>query len=137
MVRKVISVALWTLAAAVGFHFVFTPFYDGVLDIALVWEVLNWFMAAGILVVAVIQFNRQRGAQGHSRAEPLGREYLAANAAFYASAVLALLFFWNWIDALTGTGPQSDTRLVWWAFIDSLFVLVLGATGCYLWGDDS
>ena len=43
-------------------------------------------------------------------------------------------FFWNWFDDLTvADGAQSDTRLVLWAFIDPLYVLVACVTSCTLW----
>ncbi len=133
-ISKIVAVLFWLLAAAVALHFIFTPFYDAVLDVAQVWKILNWPMAVGVVVALIVQCYRKRALGSRTADGPITREYLDINIAFYASLVLTLWFFWNWFDALTtGTGPQSDTRLVFWAFVDPMFVLISGVTGCYLW----
>ncbi len=134
IIRKLLAVALWVLAAVVGVHFVFTPVYDHVLNIGQAWEILGWFMIVGIVAVLVVQCTRKRGSGSHLDDAPVGREDLAASVAFYASVLLAIWFLWNLIDSIAiGTGSQDDNHLLIWAFIHPLFIMVLGATGGYLW----
>ena len=53
---------------------------------------------------------------------------LEVNAISYASVVLGLWFFWNWFGNLMSR-PEPSL----WAFIDPLFVVVVGACGIRLW----
>ena len=60
---------------------------------------------------------------------------LGAYMLFYATAVLALWFFHNWIDLLTLTEGKSVSvyNNVIWKFIGVVFPLTIGTTGCILW----
>ena len=64
----------------------------------------------------------------------LSRRYLETYAGFIVTVFLALWFFWNWGDEfITSSGNESDVNLLIWAFINPLFVVVTGLTGCRLW----
>ncbi len=122
--KKPLSVILGLIAAAVLFHFVFTPFYEGSVDAGSIWTVLNWFMALGVVIALAVTYIDRRGAgAGHG-----ANAYICANVAFYAAGVLAVLFFWNWFDSLTiGEEGQSQTRRVFWPVIDVWFIMLMGS----------
>ena len=133
--KKPLSVILGLIAAAVLFHFVFTPFYEGSVDAGSIWTVLNWSMALSVVIALAVTYIDKRGAgTGGSDATA----YVCANVAFYAAAVLALLFFWNWFDSLTiGEEGQSQTRRVFWPVINVWFIMLMGRVSARLWRESA
>ena len=132
--RKPLAVILGLTALAVLLHFVLSPFYDDVVESGDVWNVLNWFMAFGVIVALVLTYLAKRD---------VGREddtntYIRGNVGFYAAAALAVLFFWNWFDDMTaGEAGQSQTRLFFWVVINTLFVILVTKVSIHLWRDVS
>ena len=122
------------MAVAVLFHFVLSPFYEDALDSLSVWHVLNWFMAAGVLIALAVTYLHKRGTGPDADTNT----FVCVNVAFYAAATLAILFFWNWFDDLTvGEEGQSQTRRFFWVFTNTLFVILLGALSAHLWKDNA
>ncbi len=132
--RKLLAVLLGAIALVVAVHFVASPFYEEWVDAGLVWDVVNWFMAVAVMVALVVHFIR-KAVLGRRQADgAVTLEYLEINLLFYATVLLALWFFWNWVDNLTvGADPQGDTHLLIWALVDPLFVLIVGVTARRLW----
>ena len=131
---KMAAVYFWLSATAIALHFVFTPLYDDVMDIGEMWGALNIVMAIGVLGALAIHLYRKRVHDRQGGDGDITREYLETNLLVYLSVALTLWFFWNWIDDLTIYPDAQDTvRLVLWSFINPLFVIIAGVTGCYLW----
>ena len=134
IVKKIVAIYLVVLAALVGVHFIFGPLYQDTLDSVDGWRVLNWFMAVGVLVLWVFHYLRKREHDADSSDGPVTRRYLEVNFALYASLLIGILFFWNWIDVLVQAPEvQSDTRLIFWGYIDSALAVLLGVSGCQMW----
>ena len=134
VLKKPISVLLGLMAAAVLLHFVLSPFYEDALDPLSVWHVLNWIMALGVLIALLVTYTHKRGTGPDADTNA----FICVNVAFYAAAVLAILFFWNWFDDLTvGEEGQSQTRRFFWVFINTLFVILLGTLSAHLWKDNA
>ncbi len=130
MLRKPLSLILGLIAIAVLVHFVLSPFYEDSLDVDSVWTVLNWFMAFGIVVTLAATYVHKRGLETDGSGT---NTYIWVNLVFYAAAVLAILFFWNWFDDLTvGEDGQSQTRLIFWVVIDVLFIMLMGTVSAHL-----
>lgn len=127
--RKPLAIILGLTALAVLFHFVLSPFYEDVIESHEIWNVLNWFMAFGVIVVLVVTYLAKKD---------VGREddtntYLRVNAGFYAAAALVILFFWNWFNELVvGEGSGS-----YWPLIDALYVILVTRVSIHLWRDSS
>ena len=133
MVRKLVGVVIGATAFAVALHFIFSAFYEDAVDVDQIWTVLNWFMAFGVLVAVTVWYLRKRAMDGRG-GDGITREYLEVNLVLYVTAFLSIWFFWNWFDDLTvADGVQSETRLIFWGFIDPLYVLVACVTSCTLW----
>lgn len=131
---KMTAVYFWLSATAIALHFVFTPLYDDVMDIGEMWGALNIVMAVAALGALAIHLYRKRVLDSQEGDGGITRQYLETNLMVYLSVALTLSFFWNWIDDLTIYPAAQDTvRLVLWSFINPLFVVVAGVTGCYLW----
>ena len=109
-IRKPLSVVLGLMAAVVLFHFVLNPFYEDAVDPISVWHVLNWMMAVGVIITLVLTYVRRE----RLGADDAATMHICVNVAFYAAAVLAILFFWNWFDDLTaGRGrAERNTRVL-------------------------
>ena len=129
--KRPFALLLGLMAVAVLLHFVFTPFYEDIVDTLFIWHILNWFMAVGIVLTLAITCagKRKTGSQDRD-----ANDYLCVTVAFYAAAVLAVLFFWNWFDDLTaGEDGQSQTRRNYWVVINTLFIVLLGTVSAHLW----
>ena len=114
------------LAVAVGVHFIITPLYHpGGDEPFTAWEIMNWFMAVSVVIVLVGSFMRKRRMDA---GEADTRQSLEVNIVFYAALGLFLWYFWNWFGVFSG---QDNGTL--WAFIDPLFVLVVGPAGLRMW----
>ncbi|MCY3914108.1 MAG: hypothetical protein OXG43_12825 [Chloroflexi bacterium] len=114
------------MALAVGVHFIITPLYHpGGDEPFTAWLVMNWFMAVSVVIVLLGSFARKRRMDAE---EADARTSLEVNIVFYAALGLFLWFFWNWFGALTDQGNGTL-----WAFIDPLFVLVVGPAGLRMW----
>ena len=123
---RIVAAYQVVLAVAVGVHFIITPLYHpGGDEPFTAWEIMNWFMAVSVVIVLVGSFMRKRRMDAE---EADTRQSLEVNIVFYAALGLFLWYFWNWFGALTG---QADGTL--WAFIDPLFVLVVGPAGLRMW----
>ena len=132
--RTLVAAGLMLVSVVVAAHFILSPFYQDTMDIDRMWFVLNWFMAVAVVIALIVNYHRFKATGGDSGDGPVDRQYLRVSVALFASLTLVIWFFWNWFDDLTvASGSQSDTRLVMWAFIDPLFVLVTGATGLHVW----
>ena len=133
--KKVLALILSLIAIAVLFQLIFSPFYPDTVDTDVVWNALNWLIAFGVAAALIATYLRKRVLSAYGGN---GREHIFANTAFYAAAVLAIWFFWNWFDDLTvGEEGQSQVRLIFWAFINPLFIILMGTVSARLWRDAS
>ena len=130
--RRPLALVLGLMSVVVLFHFLFNPFYEDTLDSGSIWQVLNWVMAVGIIITLALTYARKR----EGGADDDTNTYICVNVAFYAAAVLAILFFWNWFDSLTaGEDGQSPTRGYYWVIVNTLFIVLLGTVSAHLWKD--
>ena len=132
--RKPLAIVLGLTAFAVLFHFVLSPFYKDVIESHDVWNILNWFMAFGVIVVLVVTYLAKK---------EVGREsdtnsYIRANVAFYAAAALAILYFWNWFNELVvGGGSEGQVNGNFWVVIDVMYVILVARVSMCFWRDSS
>lgn len=130
ILKKPLSVILGLLVVVVLVHFVFSPFYEDLLDTVQIWNIVNWLMAVGVIVTLIVTCIQKKGAGGEGGDTDT---YICVSVAFYAAAILAVLFFWNWFDDLTVEDGQSQTRRNFWVVIDTLFIVLVGAVSAHLW----
>ncbi len=133
--KKALGVILALIALAVVAHYAVGELYGGLLpQPGLVWDILNWFMAGGVLVALACQYRAKRALARGPGSRGVNGEYLTTNLLLFAAIVLTLWFFRNWFDNLiVGAGTQEDTILFIWQIVNPLFVLVTGATAAQLW----
>lgn len=135
MLKRLLALVLGLIGIVVLFQLLFSPFYPDTVDINWTWNVLNWFIAFGVAVALIVTYLRKRVLNAYGGN---GREHIFANTAFYAAAVLAIWFFWNWFDDLTvGEEGQSELRLIFWSYINPLFIILMGTVSARLWRDAS
>ena len=138
MLNRIGATVLLLVSLAVAIHFVFGSLYAEAVDVIGVWAVLDWLMAAGILIALVVHFTAKQAMDREAAGDSVTRRYVEENLIFYATVFIALWFFWNWFDFLTsGDEPQGTTNLVNWMLIDPLIAVVLGVTSLRLWRDAS
>ena len=112
-----------------------TPLYhDGSLDYPH-WQILNYFMAAAVLIMLVKGFLMRRGRDAQeSSSDPI--EHLRVSIAFYGTIVLSTLFYWGWFWTLnpeSETGEAVTSHLVYFPIVDSLFVVLCVLIGRRFW----
>ena len=141
--KRILATYLVLTAVAVFLNLMLTPVYhDGSSEYP-VWRILNWFMAAGVLVSLASNFVRRRSIESESaRRGAVTLDHAYAAAAWYGAIVLTMLFFWEWFWTLnpdSETGDAVTSHLVYFPIVDSLFVVVALSTGRCLWshGDGS
>lgn len=125
---RLVAILMLASAIVVAAHFILSPFYGDAVDTGSIWNVLNWIMAAGVLIALAVNFMRRRAAGGASGA-------FAVSALFYATALLALWFFWNWFEELAAGSDDSGDMVnsIVWVLVDGMYPLVIGSTACHLW----
>ena len=101
-----------------------------------VWHVLDVLMVIGLALALIFNYARKREECGRDPEGPVNRRYLEANAAFYLSLGVTILFLHNWFSLLA-LGEQNlnetDTAWVIWAVVDVMLPITLGVTGIRLW----
>ena len=133
--RRPLAAILALIVLAVAFHFIFQPFYQDRVNPNQVWEILDWFMAFGVVVALVVTYIQKRGSDSEATDT---KTFICVNAAFYAAVWLAIWFFWNWFDNLSlGEELQGEIRLTFWGLIDPLFIIVVGSVSAHLWSRES
>jgi hypothetical protein len=129
MVKRVVGVFLLVTALAAAVLLMVTPLiHDGSPDYPL-WKILNWFMAAGTVVILVVAFAARR-AQGCEKLDTLER--LRVSLVFYGAIVLAMLFFWEWFWTLnpdSETGEAVTSHMVYFPIMDALYVVMSVTVG--------
>ena len=109
------------LAAVVAVNFIVTPLYHpGGDEPFTVWEILNWFMAVGMVIALAASYVEKRRVDGDGSADL--KRYLEANAVFYGAVAVFILFFWNWFSSLS---PNNEADGQFWAVIDTLMPIVM------------
>ncbi len=144
--KKLGGAYLIGVAVVVAGYFILNPWLGTVgWDVVAIWEVLDVFMALALLPALDYNFRRKRAADRRANGEGNTRRYIAANAAFYGTVAVAILFFHNWVSLLSGAdlglpwgdAPANHQAWVIWAIVDTLLPLVLGSTGVALWRDSA
>lgn len=132
LVRKLLAVLLGVAALGVAVQFMFGALYEELVDVGGIWNVLNWFMAVGLVVALIVSFHHKRLLDRQANGA-VTREYLATNVIFYVTVVLVLWFSWNWTDDLTAVESQGQTHRNIWVYINPLFVPIAAVTALRLW----
>ena len=125
--QRVLAVYLLVVGLAVAVNFVATPFYHEGGDDYTVWDILNWFMAAAMVIAVVASFIEKR--RSCEAGDDLKR-HVDANVVFYASVVVLLLFLANAGANLTGHDSESGDV---WSAVDAAMPVLLGVVGVRLW----
>lgn len=129
LLGRVTSVYLIVLAVVVAVNFIITPLYHpGGDEPYTVWEVLNGFMAAGMVITVVASYIQKRRVDADGSSDI--KRYLEANAVFYLAVVVFIIFFWNWFSDLS---PSNQPDGQYWVVVDTLMPIVMGLTGCRMW----
>ena len=132
---KPLAVILGLTAFAVLFHFVLSPFYEEVVESHEIWNVLNWFMAFGVIVALILTYLVKRDAVTDDTDTTT---YIRVNVGFYVAAALAVLFFWNWFNELAvGGGSEGEINGNYWVLINTLYVILITRVSIHLWRDSS
>ena len=132
--HKAAGILLALLALAVAVNMLAWEFYSDIetaLPVHLVWDVLNGFMAGGIIIALIYQGREKRR---QDRADDgVSYAYLAANLLLLATILLAIWFFRNWLAGLSGIELVERHSFVW-QLVNGLFVVIMAATAGRLLG---
>ncbi len=133
LVKRILAVFLVATGIAVAALLIATPlFHDGSPDYP-AWNVLNWFMAAGVLIVLVVSCLRKHAGGSD---EPAVTEYLRLNLVYYGAIALTMLFFWEWFWSLnpdSETGDAVTSHIVYFPLVDALYTALALSVGRRLW----
>ena len=140
VLRKPVGLYLAALAAAVAAYFIINPFLVKSFNVMIVWHVLNVLMVIGLALALIFNYARKKEECGRDPEGPVTRRYMEANAVFYLTVGVAILFLHNWFSLLA-LGEQNlnetDTAWVIWAVVDVMLPITFGVTGIRLWQADS
>ncbi len=127
--KRLAAVYMLLIGAAVAVHFLVTQFYDPKLegDALTVWRILDPFMVIGVAAALIASFARKRALDAEGGEQPVSRDYLSANAAFYFSAGLLIALLYNWFG-VEFADPRNDDGQMWF-LIDTTLPVLLGAVG--------
>ena len=126
-VRRILGAFCLATALIVFLQFTLSHAYDSDLVPFNVWHVLNFPMAAGIIIALVLAFAQKRALMASEPDVDL-RRHIDVNVLLGASIWLAAWFFWSW----TGDLFLDDFDAAW-RYVIPLFVLVAGSAGLRLW----
>ena len=133
IVRKTIAAYLVLTGIVVAVHLAVTPLYhDGSPDYP-AWEIVNYFMAVGVVIVLIVGIARKR-AIGDQEIDTL--TYLRTSFVFYGGIVLASLFFWQWFWQLnpeSETGLAVNSHLIHFPMMDLLYTVLMLMVGRRMW----
>lgn len=120
LVKRVIGAYLALVAVVVLAQFVAWPLYvDDYADAANdTWLTLNWFMAAGLVLMLVLTCKAKQACD----ADADNRQWIRANVMFYLTVLLAIAFVPNWFAATWG---ENDNGTIWHIIDTVLPVLFL------------
>ena len=135
LLKRIKALFLVAMAIAVALNLILTPVYhDGAPDYP-VWEIMNWFMAAAVIVALIANIMRKRTLNKETTS---ALDYLRASITYYGAIALTMLFFWEWFWVLnpdSETGAAITSHVIFFPLVDTLFTIVALATGCHLWND--
>ena len=114
-VKRLVALYLGLVGLAVFFNLIFTPLYHDGSETYPVWEILDYFMAVGVVLALMVASFRKfvSGGDDHSK-----RAW--DNIFCYAALAVTALFFWEWTWVLN---PENETGLAVTAHV-VLFPLV-------------
>ena len=130
--KRLVAVYMLLVALAVAAHFLVVQFYDPMLEgtALTVWRVLDPLMVIGVVAALIYACARKRALNADAGEQPVSREYLSANVAFYYSAALFIALLYNWFG-VEFSDPPNDVALVW-IWINTTFPILLAASGVRL-----
>ena len=132
--KKLAGAYMVLVAVAVAVFFIISALLEDSLDVLSIWYVLDVLMLIGLALALTYNYSRKTAGEGISRG------YLEANAAFFITAGVTILFLHHWLALLANGGDWLDgNHQAWviWAVIDTMLPIVLGITGCHLWKNAS
>ncbi len=136
ILRKIVAVYLVVTGIVVAVHLAVTPLYhDGSPDYP-VWEIVNYFMAVGAVIVLLVGIARKRAINGQ---EVDTLTYLRTSFVFYGGIVLASLFFWQWFWQLnpdSETGLAVNSHIIYFPAMDMLYSVLTLIVGRRMWNAD-
>ncbi len=130
ILQRILGAYAMVIALAVAVNFILTPFFFDNDSEYPIWDVLDFFMAAAILIVFVAScLDMWRLCKSGDDADL--KRYVSVNVAFFATSVLLLLFFSNWTAHLVNHASLEDWTV--WAIVDAILPPIVGAGGLMLW----
>ena len=126
---RAVAAYLVLMGAVIAVNFVLTPVYHpGGDEPFTVWETINWFMAAAIVLTLVFSYTYKRRIDKDESADV--KRFIEANTVFHVTIVVFLLFFFNWFSNLS---PNNEPDGQVWTIVDTVMPIVLGVTGIRMW----
>ena len=135
-IKKLAGAYLVLLAIVVAVFFIINNFLVDAIDVMTVWLALDVLMLIGLAIGLVYNYGRKRAADGGNESDGVTRGYFEANAAFFVTAGVAILFLHNWFALLANGSDYLDgNHQAWviWAVVDTMLPIILGVTGCHMW----
>lgn len=129
LIKRVFGYIHIVLGLVVAAQFLASEIYDGD-AVGQVWDVLNYFMAIGVIAALVFSYLRSREAD---RADM--SEWIASSVMLIASAALFLLYFEQWFawTVFKDAGDElGEARTMVWIVIDVMFPIVNIIVGSHL-----
>ena len=130
LLNQAVGVYLVLTALAVAVLLIITPLIHDGSESYPMCEVLNYFMAVGVVIVLVANYMCKR------RQDASGEENLGVSLVFYGAVALTMLFFWEWFWTLnpdSETGNAAISHTVYFPFVDALYTVIGLTTGKALW----
>ena len=126
---RAVAAYLVLVGAVIAVNFVLTPVYHpGGDEPCTVWETLNWFMAAAMVLTLAFSYQYKRRIDNDESADV--KRFIEANTVFHVTIVVFLLFFFNWFSNLS---PNNEPDGQVWTIVDTVMPIVLGVTGIRMW----
>ena len=130
--NKPAGILLALLALAVFLNAMAWEFYSNLIpNPGVTWDILNWFMAAGVIIALACQCREKRRLdQANAGSDRVHYSYLATNLLLFATILLTIWFFRNFMANLTHT--EVERHFLIWQIVNALFVVVMASTAARL-----
>ncbi|MDE2788020.1 MAG: hypothetical protein OXL37_15345 [Chloroflexota bacterium] len=134
--KKLVCVYMLGTAVAVAVFFIVSTFLGNVVSALVVWHVLDVLMLIGLATALAFNIHHKVHVSVPDGNQAVTRAYLEANATFYLTLGVSLVFLYNWFRFLNGSEGDVTNDIIW-IIVDTMAPTALGVTGCRLWRESS